>query len=333
MTPVGRGLAAAARWAVAALTVAAGAVAGAGCAAPEAGSSAAGQALTEALAAEPGRVRLLDADGGAYALAELATPDSGTVWVQWVDLDSAAVVQVVGVADTSRAAPESRYLPGAPSPFVSTLSSDAAVARVRSCRRALAVINGAFLETPAAPPTQIAFPLKVAGRVVSGGSSPYGPGAPGSTGRRWSVPLRALILDSATVRVEPYSAADGAPLTDAAVTDAVVTYAPTAHPAWGLRTRFHVLGPRDSTTLVVLTSSGGSTIGFLAALAERLGVPEPSQVTLDGGASTFLWNRTAGAVTRPVRVPASLGPAPPGDGRYTLAHFLGVRRRGGGPGC
>lgn len=323
MRPAGRGLVAAALLLCAA-----------GCTGRDAGTSAAGEALVEALGTEPGRVRLLDADGGAYALAELATPDSGTVWVQWVNLDSAAVVQVVGRIDTSRAAPESRYLPGVPSPFVSTLSSDAAVAQVEACPGALAVINGAFLETPAAPPTQIAFPLEVDGQILSGGSSPYGPGAPGSADRRWGAPLRALVFDRASVRVEPYRPADGAPLIDSAVVDAVVTYAPTAHPAWGLRTRFHVLGPRDPTTLVVLTSNGGSTIGLLAALATRLGVPEPAQVTLDGGASTFLWNRTAGAITRPVRVPVSLGPAPAGDGRYTLSHFLGVRRLGAdGPGC
>ena len=291
--------------------------------------------LAARLAGVPGTARVLDAataaDGRrAYALVQIDTPDAGRLWLQWIDLRRVEAVQIIGAADTSRAPGPGFYAPATPSPFFATLSHGEAVARLQRRGGALAVVNGAFLETPAAPPTEIAFPVATRGRVVTGGASPYGPGRPGSAAARWGQPLRALVLGGTAAAVVPYDAATGAPLGRAR--DAVVSYAPRAHPT-GIAARFHVLGPLApdargaSGVLLVLTSSGETTIGALAGVLARIGVPEARQIAFDGGASTFVWNRAAGDVTLPARVPARLGPRPPGDGRYTLAHYVGFRLR------
>lgn len=294
--------------------------------------------LAERLADVAGTARLLDSALGpdssrAYALVEIDTPDAGRFWLQWISLRHVEPVQIVGAVDTSRVPGPGLYSPGTPSPFLATLSHGEAVGRLRRDVGALAVVNGAFLETPAAPPTEIAFPIKTGGRVVTGGASPYGPGRPGADGRRWGGPLQALVLRDTAVAVVPYDHTTGAPLDGPDVREAVVSYAPAGHPT-GVAARFHALGPLDpgpdgaSEVLLVLTSSGETTIAEVSRLLALIGVPEPRQIAFDGGASTFVWNRTAGDVTLPARVPARLGPAPPGDGRYTLAHYVGFRLRG-----
>ena len=102
------------------------------------------------------------------------------------------------------------FHPTAPSPSFALLDP-ADVVRQSWDGGALAVINGAFFETPGQPSSQVAFPLATGGFVVTGGSSPYGPGRPGAAGKRWGRPLRALGLDTLAL-VADYDRQSGAPL-------------------------------------------------------------------------------------------------------------------------
>ena len=159
--------------------------------------------------------------------------------------------------------------------------------------------------------------------MATGGSSPYGPGRPGAEAARWGRPLRALGLDTA-VHVAPYDASTGAPLDRSAFAEAVVSYAPEAHPS-RIATRFHVLGALDADgdgateTLLIATSDGRTTIDGPADLLTRLGVGEERQTTLDGGASVLVWNRRAGVMERPT----SAG----GHDPQRLPHYLVLRLR------
>ena len=248
--------------------------------------------------------------------------DGGTVLLQWADLRAIAVDQVLGPKAGGGAA--SAFHPAAPSPRFLPLDPAAAVRQVEARGGALAVLNGAFFETPGEPTTQIAFPVARAGRVVTGGSSPYGPGRPGAEGERWGRPLRALGLGDTVAHVASYDPVTGSPLDQPAFADAVVSYAPDAHPS-RIATRFHVLGALDADgdgtteTLLVTTSDGRTTIDVPAALLTRLGVAPEALLALDGGASVFVWSRQAGTLHRPT----------PAGGRdpQRLPHYLTLRLR------
>ena len=278
-------------------------------------------ALADRLAAAGLEARGLDREGDAYALAEVDA-GGGAVLLQWADLRSVAAEHVLGPKAAAGAA--GLYHPTAPSPSFLPLDAAAVVRQAQARGGALAVINGAFFETPGRATTEIAFPIARAGRVVTGGRSPYGPGRPGARDARWGRPLRALALADTVAHVEPYEPATGAPLDRPAFAEAVVSYAPDAHPT-RVATRFHVLGPLDADgdgvteTLLVATSDGATTIDVPAALLARLGVEPARQVALDGGASVFVWNRRAGVLHRPA----------PAGGRdpQRLPHYVTLRLR------
>lgn len=255
------------------------------------------------------------ADDEVYALAE-ATSREGSFLVQWADLRRVALEQVLG--EEVRPADEGAFHPSATSPFFALLVADSVVSRAMG-PGLLSVMNGAFFETPGQPSTQLAFPLVADGAVVTGGSSPYGPGRPGATGERWNRPLRALALTPEEATIVPYDHTTGAPLADSSFADALVSFAPEAHPN-RTQTRFHVLGALDrdgdgtTETLVAVTSDGQTTIEQTNAVLDAMGIAPEARLTTDGGASVFVWNRDAGVLHRP----ASDQPLP---------HYLTLRLR------
>ena len=282
-------------------------------------------AFAAALAAAGVQGRALDRAGDAWAVAEVSS-DSGSFLVQWADLGAVAVDQVLG-AETA-AGPRGFYHPTAASPSFALLDP-ADVVRRSWDRGALSVMNGAFFETPGEPSSQVAFPLAVGGRVATGGSSPYGPGRPGAAGARWGRPLRALGLGT-VARVASYDRRSGAPLGQPGFENAVVSYAPEAHPT-RIATRFHVLGAVDAEpapaqaggdgateTLAVVTSDGRTRIGAAASLLARLGAAPERQVALDGGASVLVWTPRAGTLHQPVPIRGRPQPLP---------HYLVLRLR------
>ena len=266
---------------------------------------------------------VLDAEGDAYALVEIAS-DSGSVLLQAVDLRRTVVTSILGPLTDDASPPPSFYHPAAPSPTFEMMPLAEVVRQQSADDRLLAIVNGAFFETPGEPATQLAFPVAENGTVVTGGSSPYGPGRPGADAARWGAPLRALGLADTVAHVAPYDPATGAPLDTPAFAEGVVSYAPDAHPT-RIATRFHVLGALDAGgdgttgTLLIATSDGGTTIDAPAALLTRLGVAPDRQLALDGGASVFVWNRRAGTLHQPA--PAG------GRGPQPLPHLLTLRLR------
>ena len=153
-------------------------------------------ACAERLATAGVGVEVRDRDGEAYALVR-----AGDVLLQWVDVRDVALSQILGPLDTTAAIPDGHFHPDATSASFEAIPPGTVTRQQAADPRLLAVLNGAFFETPGRASTQIAFPIAENGRVVTGGSSPNGPGRPGSEGERWDQPLRVLALagDSAQV--------------------------------------------------------------------------------------------------------------------------------------
>lgn len=279
-------------------------------------------ALASRLDAEGLGAYILDRAGDAYALVEVPS-DTGNVLLQLIDLREATVTQILGPV-VEGGTEDSHFHPTAASPTVELMEMADVVRQQAADDRLLSVLNGAFFETPGEPTSQIAYPIAENGRVVTGGSSPYGPGRLGAETERWGQPLRALGLADTVVHIADYDPTTGAPLGDPAFAEALVSLTPDAHPS-RIATRFHVLGALDSdgngTTelLLIATSDGRSTIEAPQALLTRLGVAPEHQLAIDGGASVFVWNRRAGTLHQPA-------PAGGYDPQH-LPHALTIRLR------
>lgn len=259
--------------------------------------------FAERLARVGGTVEALDRQGDVWSVARVRS-DSGAFVVTWADLRGVLVEQTMGAAFDSTG--PGFYHPSVQSHVFRTVAPQTVVAQLRGANgdgEALAVINGAFFESPGAGVTQIAFPVSQSGRVVTGGSSPYGPGRPDAAGMRWDAPLRVLGVRDTLAHVADYDASTGAPLGTGPFRDALASYAPTAHPT-RIATRFHVAGALDADgdgtteTLLVVTSDGRTTNAAPIDVANRLGVDAAHQISLDGGASVFVWTRRTEALER-----------------------------------
>jgi hypothetical protein len=276
-------------------------------------------ALASRLDAEGLGAYVLDRAGDIYALVDVPS-DTGNVLLQIVDLRHATVTQILGPV-VGGGTSDSHFHPTAASPTVGMMEMADVVRQQSADDRLLTVLNGAFFETPGELATQIAYPIAENGVVVTGGSSPYGPGRPGAEAARWGQPLRAFgLADTVT----------GSPLGQPAFAEAIVSLTPDAHPS-RIATRFHVLGALDGdgngTTelLLIATSDGRTTIGAPQALLTRLGVAPAHQLAIDGGASVFVWNRRAGTLHQPA-------PAGGHDPQH-LPHVLTLRLREHPPGA
>jgi hypothetical protein len=194
--------------------------------------------------------------------------------------------------------------------------------RGRYAAAAFSAVNFAFFESYG-PSTALAFPVKVGGRVITGGSGPYGPIAhPRHPYYRTSV-LRALTWNERAAAVTRYDPATGAPLNDPGVREGVVTYAYADHPSSALAgdppNRYQLLGVvgvDGSHTLAILTLDRAS-LRAGAQLLRRHGVTGDI-LTFDGGVSTYLWTARNGVL----EAPDNNATAAP-----TLPHYLCIHHR------
>lgn len=272
----------------------------AGCTGPAAGPPGPAPAASPVvLAAVPGAT-----------LTRYPLPGGDAAYLTLADVRRVRVHQVLGAA--APAGP-GLYHPGAASPRFTRLTPEQARA---SCPGGtpFAAVNAGFFETYD-PGTALSFPVKAAGRVLTGGSSRWGPVPRPRDPRYARTVLRALTWTGRAVSIGPYTPATGAPLDRPEVPDALVTYAWADHPSAALggdpANRYQLLGVRGDHELAVLTLDRG-TLAAGDRLLRAHGVTG-DVLALDGGVSTYLWTPRTGTLVAPV-----------GDGRgpARLPHYL-----------
>jgi hypothetical protein len=254
------------------------------------------------------------------------------VYVQIVDLRTMTLDQVIG-REQKPGKNQGIYYQGETqfsSPFFQNmLFSDVqkTVVDASGENRLFSIFNGAFFEQHEAE-TQFAFPLKHRGKVLTGGNSPYGPRKIPADPQFKDVNLLALVWNPGNVAIIPYSPASGAPLAGETIAEAVVSYDYRDHPAYrylkDTPNRFHLLGTIDADgkpgdELLAIVTVNQATLDQTAALLRDLGVTG-SIMTIDGGASTYLFTPTTGAVTIP---------APTEKASRQLPHYFVIRQRTG----
>ncbi|PLZ93948.1 hypothetical protein CEN44_01790 [Fischerella muscicola CCMEE 5323] len=129
------------------------------------------------------------------------------------------------------------------------------------------IINCAFFEQYK-PSTQLSFPIKVNGKIITAGNSPYGLISKPKHEFYSQVCLKALVWDKKHVYITDYEPVSGAPLNQTNVQNAIVTYQYSDHPAKVLAhnqvNRYHVIGilNRDGVNcdelLLILTVKGAT---------------------------------------------------------------------------
>jgi hypothetical protein len=172
-------------------------------------------------------------------------------------------------------------------------------------KKLFGIINAAFYEQ-LYDSTQLAFPLKVQGDIVTAGSSPYGPQKNPKHPYYKKVVFETLVWTDSSVTMQKYNTQTGFPLTSDNVKNALVTYNYKDHPANIIRAPsanlYYVVGTlsednKPSPYVFILTVNA-TTLENAAAELTQLGI-KSSIMTIDGGASVLIYNARKGTLMSP----------------------------------
>jgi hypothetical protein len=192
--------------------------------------------------------------------------------------------------------------------------------------RVFSIINFSFFEDYTAS-SRLSFPIKLDSKVITGGSSPYGPISNPADPAYKNIHLKALRWDDRHVEIADYDPKTGSPLNQPTVKNAIVSYEYTDHPAHLLSgdppNRYHVLGifkQGNEGTMLAIVTVNRATLEEAARLLRQsgLGVKDPI-MTFDGGTSTYLFSAQQGRLLLPQAVGSK--------SEAVLPHYLGFRRK------
>jgi hypothetical protein len=248
-------------------------------------------------------------------------PNGGSAWLSRFNIANTAIDHIALDAPT-KSMPVGLYFPSSGSGEFTRLDAQSVLGNYRAKHgdEAQALINCSFFERYD-PVTELSFPIKRAGRILTGGSSPYGPCKAPRDARYKDVKLKALVWNDHAINVVDYDHVTGGILNDPIFPDALVTYDYRDHPATVLAGdpvgQYQLLGTfptRDGglpDVLYVLTILKGRMADG-AALLRHNGLAG-TVLTVDGGPSTHLWHYKEGSVIT--------------TESKSLPHYLGFRAR------
>ncbi|MHC5596231.1 MAG: hypothetical protein ACYTXC_09785 [Nostoc sp.] len=197
-------------------------------------------------------------------------------------------------------------------------------------KQVFSLMNCAFFEEYKSS-TQLAFPIKLNGQVITAGSSPYGPFSKAATDYYKNIKLKALVWNNKSAYITDYQPEFGYPLNKQSVQNAIVSYSYNDHPAKVLgknpANKYHVIGTlsKDNARgdeLILIVTVNQATLDEAAELLRKLGV-KGDIMTVDGGSSTLITNPRTGTLILPQPVNMK-------DNPYVrnLPHYLGFRKKG-----
>lgn len=197
-------------------------------------------------------------------------------------------------------------------------------------KQVFSLINCAFFEEYKSS-TQLAFPVKLNGQVITAGSSPYGPSSQAINDYYKKIKLKALVWNQNSAYITDYEPTSGYPLNRQSVKNAIVTYKYSDHPAKVLgknpANKYHVIGTLNKdgipgNELIVILTVNQATLDEAAKLLRNLGV-KGDIITIDGGSSTLITNPRTEALITPQPVNMQSNPFV-----RNLPHYLGFRQKG-----
>lgn len=173
-----------------------------------------------------------------------------------------------------------------------------------------AIINAMFFEQYA-DSTQLSFPIKVNGKILTGGSSPYGPNQNPKHDYYKNAKLLALVFNTNSAKIITYGTSEKNVFQNDDIQNGLVSYNYKEHPAVIFQnnkvTRFLLVGTlhdksqknenqyEDEWLIVAIAQK---TIGEVADILKNVGV-KSEIMTLDGGTSVFLYGTKFGLKEAP----------------------------------
>jgi hypothetical protein len=280
------------------------------------------------LSAPPPAQRMEDIAGAT--LDRIRLQQNNVVYVQTIDLHKMAIEQLTGAIDRRKAG-EGYYYPDKKqisSPFFARLTIPAVLQNYQKLHgsKLFSIINASFFEDYERS-TRLSFPIKLNGKVVTTGSSPYGPIQKPADAYYRNIQLKTLTWNDTQASVLDYNLASGYPLSQSNIANAVVSYAYQDHPAYALAgdpvNRYHVLGvlqkeqnPQANRLLIATTNR--STLKEAAEILRQQGATS-DLMTIDGGISTYLWTMKSGDLVLPK--------VAEGEKEAALPHYLSIRAK------
>ncbi|MBD2523847.1 phosphodiester glycosidase family protein [Nostoc sp. FACHB-133] len=269
-------------------------------------------------------------DGAALYKKEL--PNGNEAYLQVINLRKIHIDQIIGEVD-NMGINEGKYYQGESkyhSPFFKRhlFSEVAEEYKKLYSNNVFSIINCSFFEQYESS-TQLSFPIKLNGVVISGGNSPYGPIKQPKDKYYSNIRLKALVWDNKQAYITDYNQVSGAPLNQNRVKNAIVTYRYSDHPAKVLAqnqaNKYQVIGTLDKDgvkgdELLLIMTVNKATLDEAADLLRKLGV-KGDIITVDGGRSTYLFNSQNGNIIVPQLSNPQENPA-----FRNLPHYLGFRK-------
>ncbi|MFN6534762.1 MAG: hypothetical protein RM021_000115 [Nostoc sp. EkiNYC01] len=270
-------------------------------------------------------------DGAALYRKELT--NGNEAYLQVIDLRKMHIDQIIGEVD-NMGKNQGNYYKGESghySPFFKTklFSEVADEYQQLYANNVFSMINCSFFEQYQSS-SQLSFPIKLNGVVISGGNSPYGPVKKPKDKYYSNIRLKALVWDEKQAYITNYDQVSGAPLNQKAVKNAIVTYQYSDHPAkvlaQNLVNKYQVIGTLNKDgvkgdELLLIMTVNQTTLDEAANLLRKLGV-KGEIITVDGGRSTYLFNPQKGNII----VPQLSNPQENPAFRH-LPHYLGFRKK------
>jgi hypothetical protein len=248
-------------------------------------------------------------------------PHGGHAWLSRFDMNKTAIDHIAADVDAA-STKVGEYYPSSESPAFTRIDAGGVLDSYRATNgeKAQALVNCSFFERYD-PATELSFPIKRNGEIITGGSSPYGPCQYPADDRYKAVRLKALVWNDRAIKVVDYDHKTGGILNDTAFPNGFVSYDYKDHPANVLAGdpvgQYQLMGTFTTRegglpdVLFVLTIVQGR-MAEGAEVLKRNGVAA-TVLTVDGGPSTHLWTRANGVVIA--------------TQSKTLPHFLGFRER------
>lgn len=283
---------------------------------------------SNSLLLQPAPERLIEVNGAT--LDRIPLEQGNVVYLQTIDLHKMEIDQLMGDIDRRKGV-KGFYYPSKrddSSPFFKRLTVTAVRNHYQSQHRSgiFSIINASFFEDYKNS-TRLSFPIKLNGKLMTAGSSPYGPIQKPADPYYRKVQLKALTWNRDKATISAYNPASGSPLNQSEVKNGLVSYAYRDHPSYALagdpQNRYHVLGvlnPEDDkkANRLLIATANRATLENAANILHQHGV-KGDLMTVDGGISTYLWSVKSGELILPQ--------VASGENIAALPHYLGIRSK------
>jgi hypothetical protein len=275
----------------------------------------------------------LDVIEGA-GLYKTSLPNGNQVYLQIIDLRKIQIDQIIGEIDDMGIKQGKYYQNQADdySPYFQNKPFENIWNEYNLLygKKVFSLINCAFFEEYKSS-TQLAFPAKLNGQIITAGSSPYGPSRQAINDYYKNIKLKALVWNHQNAYITDYELESGYPLNKQSVKNALVTYRYSDHPAKvlgkNLANKYHVIGTLNKdgvpgNELIIILTVNQATLDEAAELLRKIGI-KGDIITIDGGSSTLITNPHTGALIVPQPVNMKSNPF-----ASNLPHYLGFRQKG-----